>query len=150
MCSSDNPNSLSSPSVRMGRNDIARQQVYGFTMPRKATPARSIGPDWFLVEWMASKKMSQAELGRRCGWSKATANDIYHGKTEYYRAILNQVASALEIHPWELLMPPAEAHRIKRWRAAFEAEALLRAAEETAEYNSAAQQPNRLLPRKAS
>ena len=118
-------------------------------MPRKATPARSIGPDWFLAEWMASKNITQAELGRRCGWSKATTNDIYHGKTEYYRAILNQVATALEVFPWELLMPPAEANRIKRWRAAFEQEAVLRVAEEAATYHPPAPQSDQQLPRRA-
>lgn len=76
-------------------------------------------------------------------------NEIYHGETEYYRAIVNEIARALEIYPCELLMPPAEAHRIKRWRAAFEAESLLHAAEERGEYKPDTDQPARLTPRRA-
>ena len=118
-------------------------------MPRKATPVRQIGPDWYLPEWMASLRVTQAELARRCGWSKATANDVYHGKTEYYRVIVNQVAAALEIHPWELLMHPAEAARIKRWRAAFETESLLRVAEEQASYTAPPEPADRLVSKRA-
>jgi len=95
-------------------------------MPKKTTPARMIGPDWFLVEWMQSKDISQAELARRCAWSKATMNDIVHGRTEYYRAILNQIARALDMHPWELLMSPEEANQIKRLRVAVEEEGRLK------------------------
>lgn len=118
----------------MQRNDLANECLYGPHMARKTTPPREIGPDWHLVEWMRSKQMTQAELGKRTGWSKATVNDIYHGRTEYYRAMLNQAADALKVDPWELLMTPAEANRIKRWRAAFEDEQIVRAAEDRQEY----------------
>lgn len=121
----------------MALNDAARDGSYNANMPKKRTETRTIGPDWFLQEWMASKNMTQAELGRRTGWGKATANDIYHGKTEYYRAIVNEAARALEIETWELLMSPAQANRIKRWRAAFEAEQLLIAAEDRAGFSPA-------------
>jgi transcriptional regulator with XRE-family HTH domain len=79
-------------------------------------PSTDIGPDWFLVEWMQSKRMTQAELARRTGWSKATANDIYHGVTSYYRQILNEAAAALNIQPWELLMSPADANALRAMR----------------------------------
>ncbi len=142
---------MSSAKVRMQRNDCARESSYDPHMARKATPPREIGPDWFLHEWMKSKEMKQAELAKRTGWSKATVNDIYHGRTEYYRAILNKVAGALEIYPWELLMSPAEANRIKRWRAAFENEQQVRAAEERREFKGPQPEddPGRLLPRKS-
>lgn len=148
--SSDNPNHQSSGKVRFGRNDFTYKDLYDPRMAKKSTPPRAVGPDWFLAEWMATKQVTQAELGRRCGWSKATVNDIYHGKTEYYRVIVNQVAAALQLHPWELLMPPAEANRIKRWRAAFEQEAQLRAAEDPVPFTPSPAQQDRLLPRKAS
>lgn len=119
-------------------------------MPRKATPARAIGPDWYLAEWMASVGVSQAELGRLCDWSKATVNDIYHGKTEYYRAILNRIARALKVEPWELLMPVEQAMQIRRLRAAVDSELQLRAAEERAAYKAPdPDPPARLTPRKA-
>lgn len=78
---------------------------------------------------MRSLHVNQAELGKRTGWSKATVSDIYHGRTNYYREIVNLVASALHVHAWELLMHPDEANRIKRWRAAFEEEQVKLAAE---------------------
>ena len=43
-------------------------------------------------------------------------NDIFHGKTSYYRQILNDAARALRIEPFELLMPPAAAMAIKNMR----------------------------------
>lgn len=61
--------------------------------------------------------MTQAGLSKITGWSKATTNDIYHGKTAYYRDILNRAASALQVAPWELLMHPDQANAIKRLRA---------------------------------
>lgn len=85
-------------------------------MARKQAPSTSIGPDWFLVDWMRSLKVSQATLGRETGWSKATVNDIYHGKTSYYRQIVNEAARALHIQPHELLMHPDEAMAIRRMR----------------------------------
>lgn len=82
-------------------------------MGRKRAPVATIGPDWYLVEWMDSKHMSQAELGRRTGWSKATTSDIVNGKTSYYRQILNEAAGALHCQPWELLMHPADANALR-------------------------------------
>lgn len=60
--------------------------------------------------------MSQAELARRTGWSGATVNDIVHGRTNYYREILNEAATALHVQPWELLMAPAEANNLRQLR----------------------------------
>jgi transcriptional regulator with XRE-family HTH domain len=59
---------------------------------------------------------SQADMCRMTGWSKATMSDIYNGRTLYYREIVNQVATALEVHPFELLMPPDEAFALRRLR----------------------------------
>ncbi|WP_338643398.1 helix-turn-helix transcriptional regulator [Novosphingobium olei] len=85
-------------------------------MVRKRLPTTSVGPDWFLVEWMQSKNMKQAELARRTGWSKATTNDIVNGRTSYYRQILNEAAAALHVQPWELLMSPADANALRGMR----------------------------------
>lgn len=45
---------------------------------------------------------------------------IYHGRTEYYREILNLVALKLGIEPYELLMPPSLAAAFKKFRASAE------------------------------
>lgn len=118
-CSSGHPNVLSSVYVRMACGEQNRPLSYSDRMTRKRpTASQGPQPDWFLVEWMRSKRVSQAELGRRTGWSKATVNDIYHGKTSYYREILNIAAKALEIEPYELLMSPEYANALKQQRAA--------------------------------
>lgn len=85
-------------------------------MPRKAAPARAIGPDWYLVEWMRYYDKSQADIIRATGWGKARVNDIVHGRTDYYRDILNELARFLNIHPYELLMPPDDAMAVRRMR----------------------------------
>lgn len=118
--SSDHQNILSSPLpasiVRMSWDDARRQCSYNPKMPRKALAPRPTGPDWFLKPWMETLGVTQAELARRTGWSKPTTNDIFHGKTGYYRQIVNEAARALGLHPFELLMPPAEAMAIRRVR----------------------------------
>lgn len=80
---------------------------------------------------MASKNMTQAELGRRTGWSKATCNDIFHGRTDYYRQILNEAAAALNVSPFELLMHPSEANQLRSISTAVRL-----AAEQRAEYRA--------------
>src|SRR3546814_3422518 len=105
--SSDNPNILSIQKVRMNSNYCRVHSSYNPDMARKRENVTVVGPDWFLVDWMRSLHVTQAKLGRETGWSKATVNDIFHGKTSYYRQIVNEAARALNIAPWELLMHPA-------------------------------------------
>lgn len=99
-------------------------------MARKSTERGNFGADWFLAEWMAAKAMSQAELGRRTGWGKATTHDIVHGKTGYYRKILNEAAAALHVQPFELLLAPEEANHLRAMRES----AIRLAAEERTEW----------------
>jgi len=89
---------------------------YHTNMARKRELPAVTGPDWFLPEWMRTLRITQAALMRETGWSKATTNDIYHGKTNYYRQIVNEAARALKIEPWELLMPPDLAMQLRRLR----------------------------------
>jgi transcriptional regulator with XRE-family HTH domain len=85
-------------------------------MPDQSESTHASDTDWHLRAWMTTLDVTQAELGRRTGWSKATMNDIFHGRTEYYRAIVNAAADALYIQPYELLMHPDEAMAIRRLR----------------------------------
>lgn len=113
-------------------------------MARKAAPKAVIGPDWFIQEWMATLRITQADLIRETGWSKGTANDIYHGRTNYYREILNLVASVLKIQPFELLMHPDEAFRLRRLRET----ALEIAADNKLDFKSAEPDTERLEPKR--
>lgn len=85
-------------------------------MPKKRPSTHAPGPDWFLPEWMATLRVKQADLVRSTDWSPATVNDIYHGRTEYYRGVLNTVAKVLNLQPFELLMHPDDAMAIRRFR----------------------------------
>jgi len=85
-------------------------------VPRKAHQEDDHGPDWYLREWLDVTGFTQAKLQRATGWSKGTANNIFHGKTSYYRQILNEVAAALGVEPHELLMHPKDAMAIRNIR----------------------------------
>lgn len=90
-------------------------------MPRKS--AKSLGirpeaPDWYLPEWMATLHVSQARLAKECDWTPSTMHGIYHGRTSYYRDIVNLIASKLNVEPFELLMPPERAMALRRFQEA--------------------------------
>jgi transcriptional regulator with XRE-family HTH domain len=70
--------------------------------------------DWYLKEWLAATHTSQAELCRRTDYPKAKVSDLVTGKQRYNRDILNDVANALNVYPFELLMPPADAMARRR------------------------------------
>lgn len=78
---------------------------------------------------MAATGMKQADLIEKTGWPKSRMSEIVNGKTEYYREIVNTLAAALNIRPWELLMTPEEANHLKRLRTMFDEEVHLRVAE---------------------
>jgi transcriptional regulator with XRE-family HTH domain len=86
---------------------------------RKPKPPAGPGHDWYLQQWMKTLRVRQAQLGERCGWGKSKTNDVYHGRTIYTRDIVNEVADALNLHPWELLMHPDDAMAVRRMTAAL-------------------------------
>lgn len=65
---------------------------------------------------MASLKLTAAELGRRADIPKATMSAIVNGKTHYYRELMNTIAAALNVRPYELLLHPDDAMAIRRLR----------------------------------
>jgi transcriptional regulator with XRE-family HTH domain len=72
--------------------------------------------DWYLSDWLSTLHMSQTELGRRTDYPKAKVSDLVRGKQRYNRDILNDIANALKIHPYELLMHPSDAMAQRRMR----------------------------------
>lgn len=76
--------------------------------------------DWFINEWLAATNTTQAELGRRTDYPKAKVSDLCTGKQRYNRDILNDVAQALNIYPYELLMHPEDAMNQRRMMKAIE------------------------------
>jgi hypothetical protein len=93
--------------------------------------------DWFLKEWMAFKKRRQAQIIRDIGWERGRVSKVVNSRQAYARDDVNTLAAWLEIEPFELLMPPAEALALRRLREA----AHLIVAEEPAVYEH--QKPGR-------
>lgn len=116
---SHDANYSSSPQIRTAVNVSHPGREYNAQMARKTSrslPPRAATPDWYLPEWMATLKVKQAALAKECGWNNSTMHGIYHGRTEYYREIVNLIAGKLNIQPYELLMHPDEAMALRRLR----------------------------------
>lgn len=95
------------PIVRISRNARYRRLPYNL-----------IVLDWYLKDWLESLQVKQAELVRRTDYPKAKVSDLVTGKQRYNRDILNDMAKALNIQPYELLMHPADAMAQRRFRKA--------------------------------
>ena len=108
--SSDIPNAKSIGAVRFFRGDHLWRRPY--------YPNMTSGPrhDWFLKAWMAVLKVRQSDIMRATGYSKATMSELTTGKQRYNRDVMNDVASAMHLRPYELLMHPDEAMAIRRVR----------------------------------
>jgi transcriptional regulator with XRE-family HTH domain len=134
-------NFLSSPPVRIGLREMAGAMRYHPNMPRKVTPAPVIGPlgqDWYLRDWLAHLRMKQADLTRATDIPKGTMSAIFNGRTNYYRELVNTIADALHIQPYELLMHPDDAMAIRRLRmTAREISSVRLAADAGAEWQDA-------------
>jgi hypothetical protein len=77
-------------------------------------------PDWFLAQWLAATRTTQAALGRRTGWDKRKTSFLVKGQQHYRREDINEAAAALNIHPWELLLHPADAMEIRQVRTSIQ------------------------------
>lgn len=111
---------FASPELRTACNAAAYSGAYHANMPRKSAKSDGVkpeAPDWFLPEWMKVLRVSQAKLARECDWTPSTMHGIYHGRTSYYRDIVNLIASKLHIQPYELLMPPERAMAFRQFQA---------------------------------
>lgn len=83
-------------------------------MARRGVPQEI---NWYLAEWMEmvfpNAHGRQAQMMRLTGWSKATMSQLYNNKQDYSPKIVNEASKALNVEPWELLMPPERAMRIR-------------------------------------
>lgn len=77
--------------------------------------------DWHLQEWARSLGKKQNSLVTELGWEKNAAHRIWHGKQPYRRDIVNELSAWLQIRPYELLMPPDQAHRLRSLERALQA-----------------------------
>lgn len=96
--------------------------------------------DWYLPQWLKALKASQADLLEPTGWSKAKMSKLVNGVKRYDRDVVNTLAKALHIMPYELLMHPEDAMRLRRLRDT----ALSIAAEQQLPFQGAAEPSDRL------
>lgn len=82
----------------------------------RTRPILDVG--WYLTEWMDTLRVRQTDMMRLTGWSKTTASLLYNRQQDYNPELVKTAAAALQIAPWELLMPPAEAMALRRLRDA--------------------------------
>lgn len=81
--------------------------------------AQPLSHDWFLREWFATAGLKQNDLVTKLDLPKNTAHRLWHGLQPYRRDHVEQIAALLNIHPYELLMPPEEAMGLRRLRSAI-------------------------------
>lgn len=87
---------------------------------RKSKPPRQLSHHWYLVEWAERLGVRQRDAIEKLGWSKAQASDIFNGKQRYTADLVDEVAAWLQLAPYELMMPPADALAIRAIRESVE------------------------------
>lgn len=103
---------------RIGYKNVSPQRDDGQTAATHTQCVSDSEPDWYLQEWMRHRGKRQADLVKELGWAKGRANKFFHGQHPYRRDIVNELSTWLEIEPFELLMDPERANRIRRLTAA--------------------------------
>lgn len=80
--------------------------------------AKRFEPDWYLAEWVLALRIRfpHAWLQKETGWSDGKVSNVLSGKKRYDRDIINILAKALQIEPYELLMHPDLANAIRSMR----------------------------------
>jgi hypothetical protein len=81
-------------------------------------------PLWYIQEWFATKEMIQRDLVTKLDWLPAKAHKVWHGVQEPRVSELHEIADLLKIRPYELLMHPDDASKLRRLEAALKEVAL--------------------------
>ena len=91
------------------RNDARSGALYKWRM---ADPRH----DWYLKQWLRTLGKKQADIVRDLDWNKARVSLTASGKQPYNRDDVNEIAAYLNLRPFELLMHPDDAMRLRRLR----------------------------------
>lgn len=123
---SDNPTSESSAIRRIIDADTKSRLTDNLSMSEKPTKRASTPPDqlrhsWYFAEHATAHGHRQADAERALGWPRGKINALWNGKQRYTQESIDEVATWLEIEPYELLMRPEEANAIKQLREAARA-----------------------------
>ncbi len=74
-------------------------------------------PLWYLQEWFATQGRIQRDLITKLDWLPAKANKVWHGVQIAKLDEVAEIADLLNIAPWELLMAPDEAMKLRRLKS---------------------------------
>ncbi len=92
-------------------NDLARAAGY----PRQVSKTRPKRyTNWYLREWMDTLEVSQTDLIEATDLSKATISLLCNDQQDYNPSYIRDMAIALKISPYELLMHPDDAMALRR------------------------------------
>ena len=81
---------------------------------RASTPTEELSHRWYLPEHAAIHGKRQADAERDLGWSRAKTSGLWNLKQRYTQESVDEVAKWLGVRPFELLMPPEEAERLRK------------------------------------
>lgn len=73
--------------------------------------------DWYLKQWLRHFGKKQADVVRDLDWNKARVSLTVSGKQQYTRDDVNELATYLNLRPFELLMHPDDAMLLRRLKA---------------------------------
>lgn len=93
--------------------------------------------DWYLKQWLRYYGKRQSDVARDLDWNKAKVSLTASGKQAYTRDDVNEIADYLNLRPYELLMHPDDAMRLRRLR-----EEMIRLAHESEDVGNSPDETN--------
>lgn len=72
--------------------------------------------NWYLADWLRTTGVSQAQLVGKTELSKTAVSLLVNSRQDYDPMIVQTIADALNIRPYELLMHPDDAMALRRLR----------------------------------
>lgn len=101
-------NITSSEHFHLGFKDAGRKTSHHVNMAKPETQV------WYLHEWFAVAGKKQHDLVTGLGWLPNKANKIWHGVQPPKVHEVAEIAIFINARPHELLLPPAEAMRLRQ------------------------------------
>ena len=76
--------------------------------------------NWYIKEWLRTCDVTQAKLAELMDANKTTVSHLVNNQIDYTPEYIRDVALALQIEPFELLLPPDRAFALRQYRASAE------------------------------
>lgn len=76
--------------------------------------------NWYIKEWLRTCEVTQAKLAELMDVNKTTVSHLVNNQIDYTPEYIRDVALALQIEPFELLLPPDRAMALRQYRASAE------------------------------